>query len=55
MKIVEKYLDKDLKAYLDTEISDNVKIDGNENDEFEDALFFYPIKGVIRQLIRSIK
>ena len=55
MKIVERYIDKDLKAYLDTEISDNVKMKDNKEDEFEDVLFFYPIKGVIRQLVRSIK
>lgn len=54
MKIIEKYMNRDLKAYLDTEINDNVKISGNEDKEFEDALFFYPVKGVIQKLIRSI-
>ncbi len=54
LKVMEKYMNKDLKAYLDTEISDNVKITGNEEKDFEDALFFYPVKGVIRKLIESI-
>lgn len=54
LKIMEKYMNKDLKAYLDTEISDNVKIAGNEDKDFEDSLFFYPVKGVIHKLIRSI-
>ena len=54
LKVMEKYVNKDLKAYLDTEISDNVKIAGNEDKNFEDSLFFYPVKGVIHKLIRSI-
>lgn len=54
LKVMEKYMNRDLRAYLDTEISDNVKITGNEDKDFEDSLFFYPVKGVIHKLIRSI-
>lgn len=54
LKVMEKYMNKDLRAYLDTEISDNVKITGNEDKDFEDSLFFYPVKGVIHKLIHSI-
>lgn len=47
---------KDLKDYLDTEFKDNFKIvDKNRDKDFEDALFFYPVKGIIqRRLIPKL-
>ena len=55
IKELENYIHKDLEAFLNTEINDTVEFNGNDDKEFEDVLFFYPIKGVIHRLIQNIK
>ena len=51
LRELENYIYKDLEAFLNTVIDKN----GNDDKEFEDVLFFYPIKGVIHKLIQNIK
>lgn len=48
-------MNKDLRAFLDTEISEVAKFDNNDDKPYEDALFFYSVKGVIQRLIEEIK
>ena len=55
IKELENYIHKDLEAFLNTEINDTVEFNGNDDKEYEDVLFFYPIKGVIHRLIQNIK
>lgn len=54
-KLAKQESKKDLDTYLDKGIGISVKESGNINNQIEDSLSFYPIKGVIQSLSTVIK
>ena len=55
VKIAIKECPKDLETYLDKGIALSINESGNKDNPIEDALSFYPIKGVLQALSVKIK
>lgn len=55
MKIAEKECTHDLETYLDKGIELSIKESGNKDNQIEDAITFYPIKGVLQSLSSKIQ
>lgn len=55
MKIAKEECAKDLETYLDKGIELSIKESGNEDNKIEDAITFYPIKGVLQSLSSKIQ
>lgn len=55
MKIAKEECTKDLETYLDKGIELSIKESGNKDDQIEDAITFYPIKGVLQSLSSKIQ
>ena len=55
IKIAQKECYKDLETYLDKGIELSIDESGNIENRIEDALSFYPIKGVLQSLSEKIK
>ena len=55
IKIAQKECYKDLETYLDKGIELSIDESGNVENRIEDALSFYPIKGVLQSLSEKIK
>ena len=55
IKIAQKECYKDLETYLDKGIELSTDESGNIENRIEDALSFYPIKGVLQSLSEKIK
>lgn len=55
IKIAQKECYKDLETYLDKGIELSIDESGNVENKIEDALSFYPIKGVLQSLSEKIK
>ncbi|UKK51688.1 hypothetical protein L6472_03625 [Prevotella sp. E13-17] len=54
MKIAKEECTKDLETYLDKGIELSIKESGNKDNPIEDAISFYPIKGVLQSLSSKI-
>lgn len=54
IKIAQKECKKDLETYLDKGIELSTAESGNADNKIEDALSFYPIKGVLQALSEKI-
>lgn len=55
MTIAKEECTKDLETYLDKGIELSIKESGNKNNPIEDAITFYPIKGVLQSLSNKIQ
>ena len=55
MKIAQEECTKDLEIYLDKGIELSIKESGNMDNLIEDAITFYPIKGVLQSLSSKIQ
>lgn len=55
MKIAKEECMKDLETYLDKGIELSIKESGNKDNQIEDAITFYPIKGVLQSLSSKIQ
>lgn len=55
MKIAKEECTKDLETYLDKGIELSIKESGNKDNPIEDAITFYPIKGVLQSLSCKIQ
>ena len=55
MKIAKEECKKDLETYLDKGIELSIKESGNKDNQIEDAITFYPIKGVLQSLSNKIQ
>jgi hypothetical protein len=55
MKIAKEECTKDLETYLDKGIELSIKESGNKDNPIEDAITFYPIKGVLQSLSNKIQ
>lgn len=55
MKIAKEECSKDLETYLDKGIELSIKESGNKDNQIEDAITFYPIKGVLQSLSSKIQ
>ena len=55
MKIAKEECTKDLETYLDKGIELSIKETGNKDNQIEDAITFYPIKGVLQSLSSKIQ
>ncbi len=55
MKIAKEECTKDLETYLDKGIKLSIKESGNKDNQIEDAITFYPIKGVLQSLSSKIQ
>ena len=55
MKIAKEECTKDLETYLDKGIELSIKESGNKDNPIEDAITFYPIKGVLQSLSTKIQ
>lgn len=55
MKIAKEECTKDLETYLDKGIELSIKESGNKDNPIEDAITFYPIKGVLQSLSSKIQ
>ena len=55
MKIAKEECTKDLETYLDKGIELSIKESGNKDNQIEDAITFYPIKGVLQSLSSKIQ
>ena len=55
MKIAKDECTKDLETYLDKGIELSIKESGNIDNPIEDAITFYPIKGVLQTLSSKIQ
>lgn len=55
MKIAMNEYTKDLETYLDKGIELSIKETGNKDNPIEDAITFYPIKGVLQSLSSKIQ
>ena len=55
MKIAKEECTKDLETYLDKGIELSIKESGNKDNQIEDAITFYPIKGVLQSLSTKIQ
>lgn len=55
MKIAKEECTKDLETYLDKGIELSIKESGNKDNLIEDAITFYPIKGVLQSLSSKIQ
>lgn len=55
MKIAKEECTKDLETYLDKGIELSIKESGNKDNTIEDAITFYPIKGVLQSLSSKIQ
>lgn len=54
MKIAKEECTKDLETYLEKGIELSIKESGNKDNQIEDAITFYPIKGVLQSLSNKI-
>ena len=55
MKIAKEECIKDLETYLDKGIELSIKESGNKDNQIEDAITFYPIKGALQSLSSKIQ
>lgn len=55
MRIAKEESTKDLETYLDKGIDLSIKESGNKDNPIEDAITFYPIKGVLQSLSSKIQ
>lgn len=55
MRIAKEECTKDLDTYLDKGIELSVQESGNQDNQIEDAITFYPIKGVLQSLSSKIQ
>ena len=55
MKIALEEYKKDLGTFLDKGIELSIKESGNKDNKIEDAITFYPIKGVLQSLSNKIQ
>lgn len=55
MKIAKEECTKDLETYLDKGIELSIKESGNKDNLIEDAITFYPIKGVLQSISSKIQ
>ena len=55
MKIAKEECTKDLETYLEKGIELSIKESGNKDNQIEDAITFYPIKGVLQSLSNKIQ
>lgn len=55
VKIALEECKKDLDTYLDKGIELSIKESGNKDNQIEDALSFYPIKGILQALSSKIQ
>ena len=55
MKIAKDECTKDLETYLDRGIELSIEESGNKDNKIEDAITFYPIKGVLQSLSSKIQ
>ena len=55
IKIAKEECTKDLETYLDKGIELSIKESGNKDNQIEDAITFYPIKGVLQSLSSKIQ
>jgi hypothetical protein len=55
MKIAKEECTKDLETYLDKGIELSIIESGNKDNPIEDAISFYPIKGVLQSLSSKIR
>ena len=55
MKIALEEYKKDLETFLDKGIELSIKESGNKDNRIEDAITFYPIKGVLQSLSNKIQ
>ncbi len=55
INIAKEECTKDLETYLDKGIEISIKESGNRDNQIEDALTFYPIKGVLQSLSSKIR
>ena len=55
MKIAQGECMKDLETYLEKGIEISIKESGNKDNQIEDALIFYPIKGVLQSISSKIQ
>lgn len=55
MKIAKEECTKDLETYLDKGIELSIKESGNKDNRIEDAIMFYPIKGVLQSISGKIQ
>ena len=55
MKIALEEYKKDLETFLDKGIELSIKESGNKDNRIEDAITFYPIKGVLQSLSSKIQ
>lgn len=55
MKIAKEECTKDLETYLEKGIELSIKESGNKDNPIEDAITFYPIKGVLQSLSSKIQ
>ncbi len=54
MKIAKEECTQDLETYLDKGIELSIKESGNKDNQIEDAITFYPIKGVLQSISNKI-
>ena len=54
MNIAKEECSKDLETYLEKGIELSIKESGNKDNQIEDAITFYPIKGVLQSLSSKI-
>lgn len=55
LKIAKEECTKDLETYLEKGIELSIKESGNKDNPIEDAITFYPIKGVLQSLSSKIQ
>ena len=55
IKIAKEECTKDLETYLEKGIELSIKESGNKDNPIEDAITFYPIKGVLQSLSSKIQ
>ena len=55
LKIAKEECTHDLETYLDKGIELSIKESGNKDNQIEDAITFYPIKGVLQSLSSKIQ
>lgn len=55
LKLAQEECTKDLDTYLEKGIELSIKESGNKDNQIEDALSFYPIKGILQALSTKIQ
>lgn len=55
IKIAKEECSKDLETYLEKGIELSIKESGNKDNQIEDAVSFYPIKGVLQSLSNKLQ